>query len=46
MGLYQYIREQEYRKDLVGELGRWLSTHYGERPDHNSQAFLLASQEL
>jgi hypothetical protein len=46
MGLYQYIREQEHRNDLVGELGRWMSKHYGERPDHNSLAFELASQEF
>jgi len=46
MGLYQYIREQEHRNDLVGELGRWMSSHYGERPDHSSLAFELASKEF
>jgi len=46
MRLYQYIREQEYRNDLVGELGRWMSKHYGERPDHSSLAFELASKEF
>ena len=46
MGLYQYIREQEHRNDLVGELGRWMSKHYGERPDHSSLAFELASKEF
>jgi hypothetical protein len=46
MGLYQYIREQEHRNDLVGELGSWMSKHYGERPDHNSLAFELASKEF
>jgi hypothetical protein len=45
MGLYQYIREQKHRNDLVGELGRWMSKNYGKRPDHNSSAFELASQE-
>ncbi len=45
MSLYQYIREQEHRNDLVGELGRWMSKNYGKRPDHNSLAFELASQE-
>ena len=46
MGLYQYIREQEHRNDLVGELGSWMSKHYGERPDHNGLAFELASKEF
>ena len=46
MGLYQYIREQEHRNDLVGELGSWMSKHYGERPDSNSHAFELASKEF
>ena len=46
MGLYQYIREQEHRNDLVGELGSWMSKHYGERPDYNSLAFELASKEF
>jgi hypothetical protein len=46
MGLYQYIREQEHRNDLVGELGSWMSKHYGERPDHSSLAFELASKEF
>ena len=46
MGLYQYIREQEYRNDLVGELGRWMSRNYGKQPDHNSLAFQLASKEF
>ena len=46
MGLYQYIREQEYRNDLVGELGRWMSKNYGERPDRNSLAFELAAKEF
>jgi hypothetical protein len=46
MRLYQYIREQEHRNDLVGELGSWMSKHYGERPDHNSLAFELASKEF
>ncbi len=45
MGLNQYIREQEHRNDLVGELGNWMSKNYGKRPDHNSLAFELASQE-
>ncbi len=45
MGLYQYIREQEHRKDLVGELGRWMSKNSGKRPDQNSLAFELASRE-
>ncbi len=45
MGLYQYIREQEHRKDLVGELGRWMSKNYRKRPDPTSLAFELASQE-
>jgi len=45
MGLYQYIREQDHRNDLVGELGRWMSKNYRKRPDHNSLAFELASQE-
>ncbi len=45
MGLYQYIREQEHRNDLVGELGRWMSKNYRKRPDHNSLAFELASKE-
>ncbi|HLO13935.1 MAG TPA: hypothetical protein VK206_03835 [Anaerolineales bacterium] len=46
MGLYQYIREQEHRNDLVGELGSWMSKNYGKRPDHSSLAFELASQEF
>jgi hypothetical protein len=46
MGLYQYIREQEHRNDLVGKLGRWMSKNYGKRPDHNSLAFELASREF
>ena len=46
MGLYQYIREQEHRNDLVGELGSWMSKHYSERPDHSSLAFELASKEF
>jgi hypothetical protein len=46
MGLYQYIREQEHRNDLVGKLGGLMSKHYGERPDHNSLAFELASKEF
>jgi hypothetical protein len=46
MGLYQYIREQGHRNDIVGELGSWMSKNYGKRPDHNSLAFELASQEF
>src|SRR6266511_3643618 len=46
MGLYQYIREKEHRNDLVGELGSLMSKNYGERPDHSSLAFELASQEF
>ena len=46
MGLYQYIREQEHRNDLIGELGRWMTKHYNERPDHDSLAFQLASKEF
>jgi hypothetical protein len=45
MGLYQYIREQEYRNDVVGDLGRWLKSHSRERPDCDSLAFKLASEE-
>jgi len=46
MGLYQYIREQEHRNDLVGELGSWMSKNYSQRPDHNTLAFKLASKEF
>jgi len=46
MGLYQYIREQEHRNDLVGELGSWMSKNYNQRPDHSSLAFQLASEEF
>ncbi len=46
MGLYQYIREQQHRNDLVGELGTWMSKNYNQRPDHNSLAFQLASEEF
>ncbi|MFN5856111.1 MAG: hypothetical protein ACK456_09485 [Pseudanabaenaceae cyanobacterium] len=46
MGLYQFIREQEHRNDLIGELGRWMSRNYGQRPDHNSLAFEIAAQEF
>lgn len=46
MGIYQYIREQKHRNDLVGELGRWMFNNYGKRPDHNSLAFELASLEF
>jgi len=45
MGLYQYIREQEYRNDVVGDLGRWLKSHSRERPDRDSLALKLASEE-
>jgi hypothetical protein len=46
MGLYQYIREQQHRHDLIGELGQWMSKHYGERPDQTNLAFKLAYQEF
>ena len=46
MGLYEYIREQEHRKDVVGELGSWMSRNYNQRPDHSSLAFQLASKEF
>jgi hypothetical protein len=46
MGLYQYIREQEHRNDLVGELGRWMCQNYGQRPSRDSLAFQIASQEF
>jgi len=45
MGIYQYIREQEHRNDIVGELGRLMSENYGKRPDHNSLAFEVAARE-
>ena len=44
-GLYQYIREQAHRNDMVGELGRWMVNHRNERPDHYSDAFQLAARE-
>jgi hypothetical protein len=46
MGLYQYIREQNHRSDLVGELGRWMTDNYGKRPDHSSLAFRIAAEEF
>jgi hypothetical protein len=46
MGLYQYIREQAHRNDIVGVLGRWLKSHPRRRPDHDSPAFGLASDEF
>jgi hypothetical protein len=46
MGLYQYIREQEHRDDLIGELGRWMCKNYNKRPDHGSLAFELASKDF
>ena len=46
MGLYQYIREQSDRQDLVGELSRWMTENPGLRPDHESVAFHLASKEF
>ncbi len=46
MGLYEYIREQAHRNDLIGELGSWMSKNYNQRPDHNSLAFQLASKEF
>jgi hypothetical protein len=46
MGLYQYIREQKHRNDLVGELGNSMSKNYNQRPDHSSLAFQLASKEF
>jgi len=45
-GLYQYIREQEHRKDPVGALGRWMSKNYNRRPDSTTLAFQLASAEF
>lgn len=44
-GLYQYVREQAHRNDLVGELGRWMVENMGKRPDHESRAFQLAAKE-
>ena len=45
-GLYQYIREQAHRNDLVGSLGKTMLANPGVRPDHSSLAFRFAAREF
>ncbi len=46
MGIYEYIREQSHREDVVGDLGRWMTDNPGATPDHDGAAFRLAAQEF